>query len=158
MLDRLSNWIQGFTDNAAQVPVDDTAFVEAITALLVEAAMVDGAMENAERANILALLTGQMELDDDAAMAMFERQIKAHETRIELHALVREIRTETEIEDRAIIMEMIWMVVLADGQIDAHESQLMRRLAGLLYVDDITSGLAQKRARQRLLHASSVAP
>jgi uncharacterized tellurite resistance protein B-like protein len=91
-------------------------------------------------------------------MAMFERQIKAHETRIELHALVREIRTETEIEDRAIIMEMIWMVVLADGQIDAHESQLMRRLAGLLYVDDITSGLAQKRARQRLLRASSVAP
>ncbi len=42
------------------------------------------------------------------------------------------------------------MVVLADGNLDAHESQLMRRLAGLLFVDDVESGLAARRARHRL--------
>ena len=42
------------------------------------------------------------------------------------------------------------MVVLADGKLDAHESQLMRRLAGLLFVDDVESGLAARRARHRL--------
>ena len=31
------------------------------------------------------------------------------------------------------------MVVLADGNLDVHESQLMRRLAGLLFVDDVES-------------------
>ena len=45
---------------------------------------------------------------------------------------------------------MMWLVVLADGNLDSHESQLMRRLAGLLFVDDVESGLAAKRARQRL--------
>lgn len=45
---------------------------------------------------------------------------------------------------------MIWLVVLADGSLDVHESQLMRRLAGLLFVDDVESGLAAGRARQRL--------
>ena len=45
---------------------------------------------------------------------------------------------------------MIWLVVLADGSLDVHESQLMRRLAGLLFVDDVESGLAAGRARKRL--------
>jgi uncharacterized tellurite resistance protein B-like protein len=45
---------------------------------------------------------------------------------------------------------MVWMVVLADGNLDVHESQLMRRLAGLLFVDDVESGLAAQRARHRL--------
>ena len=45
---------------------------------------------------------------------------------------------------------MIWVVVLADSHIDAHESQLMRRLAGLLFIDDVEAGLAAKRARMRL--------
>jgi uncharacterized tellurite resistance protein B-like protein len=41
-------------------------------------------------------------------------------------------------------------VVLADKQIDQHEQQLMRRLAGLLFIDDVASGLAAKRAQKRL--------
>ena len=42
------------------------------------------------------------------------------------------------------------MVVLADGEVHDYEAQLMRRLAGLLYVDDIESGRAAKRARMRI--------
>ena len=75
---------------------------------------------------------------------MLDEAITAHNTRIEIHSLVRQIRTDTEMEDRIIILEMIWVVVLADAQIDEHESQLMRRLAGLLFIDDVEAGLAAK--------------
>ena len=51
---------------------------------------------------------------------------------MEIHGLTRAIRAETEPEDRVAIMEMVWMVVLADGELHEYESQLMRRLAGLL--------------------------
>ena len=47
-------------------------------------------------------------------------------------------------------MEMVWMVVLADGRLDKIERQLMRRLAGLLFVSDVDSGLAAQNARKRL--------
>ena len=79
-----------------------------------------------------------------------DEAIAAHNTRVEIHSLLRQIRTDTEMEDRIIILEMIWVVVLADGHIDAHESQLMRRLAGLLFIDDVEAGLAAKRARTRV--------
>ena len=74
----------------------------------------------------------------------------SHESRIEIHSLTRSIRSETEPEDRIAILEMAWMVVLSDGEVHDYEAQLMRRLAGLLYVDDIESGRASKRARARL--------
>jgi uncharacterized tellurite resistance protein B-like protein len=51
-------------------------------------------------------------------------------------------------------MEMAWMVVLADGEVHEYEAQLMRRLAGLLYVADSDSGHAAKRAKARLGIAS----
>ena len=48
------------------------------------------------------------------------------------------------------IRDRVWMVVLADGRLDKIERQLMRRLAGLLFVSDVDSGLAAQKARDRL--------
>ncbi len=150
MLNRFSEWVKNFSDVGSAVPTEDDDFVLTITALLVEAAMADGALDVGERSQILHLLTNQLELGASDAQTILDEAIAAHKTRVEIHSLVRQIRTDTEMEDRIIILEMIWVVVLADGQIDEHESQLMRRLAGLLFIDDVEAGLAAKRARIRV--------
>ena len=150
MLNQISQWVKNFSDSGATVPTQDDDFAATITALLVEAAMADGALDPDEGAQILHLLTDQLELSPADAQTMLDEAIAVHNTRIEIHGLVRQIRTDTEMEDRIIILEMIWVVVLADGQIDEHESQLMRRLAGLLFIDDVEAGLAAKRARVRV--------
>ncbi len=150
MLNRFSEWVKIFSDSGSAVPTEDDDFVATITALLVEAGMADGALDVDERSRILHLLTDQLELAAQDAQTMLDEAIAAHNTRVEIHGLVSQIRTDTEMEDRIIILEMIWVVVLADSQIDAHESQLMRRLAGLLFIDDVEAGLAAKRARVRL--------
>ncbi len=150
MLNRFSEWAKNFSDGGSAVPTEDDDFVATITALLVEAAMADGAFDVDERSQILHLLTDQLELEASCAKTMLDEVIEAHNNRVEIHGLVRQIRNDTEMEDRIIILEMIWIVVLADSHIDVHESQLMRRLAGLLFIDDVEAGLAAKRARTRL--------
>jgi len=150
MLNRVSEWVKGFASDEAIVPCEDAEFAATITALLVEAGMADGLLDERERSRILHLMTEQLELDADIANARLDEAVEAHESRIEIHSLIRQIRSDTEMEDRIIILEMIWMVVLADNQIDQHEQQLMRRLAGLLFIDDVASGLAAKRAQKRL--------
>ena len=112
--------------------------------------MADGTLDSDEKLRILHLLTDQLNLEVEIAKTTVEDAIVAHEGRVEIHSLVRQIREDTEIEDRVIILEMIWIVVLADNQVDKHESQLMRRLAGLLFIDDVEAGLAAKRAQNRL--------
>jgi uncharacterized tellurite resistance protein B-like protein len=150
VFNQISTWVKNFSESGAAVPTQDDDFAATITALLVEAAMADGVLDPDEGALILHLLTDQLELSPADAQTMLGKAITAHNTRIEIHSLVRQIRTDTEMEDRIIILEMIWVVVLADAQINEHESQLMRRLAGLLFIDDVEAGLAAKRARSRV--------
>jgi uncharacterized tellurite resistance protein B-like protein len=45
-------------------------------------------------------------------------------------------------------MEMLWGVVFADGEEDVYESNLMRRIAGLLYISDRESGEIRKKVMQ----------
>ena len=132
MINRLSEWVQTFSDTSAGIPTQDDDFNFTITALLVEAAMADGALDDNEQSRIMKLLIEQLELQAGDAQKMFDEAIAAHDNRTEIHGLVSQIRSDTDMEDRIIILEMIWVVVLADSQVDELESHLMRRLAGLL--------------------------
>ncbi|MGC6453780.1 MAG: TerB family tellurite resistance protein [Candidatus Puniceispirillaceae bacterium] len=150
MLAKLGTWIRDFTENEAAVPSGDAEWAQALAGLLVEAAMADGELDADERRQMSRVLAGQLDLGTDEIDRIIEGALDGHAERVEIYGLARAIRDETEPEDRVAIMEMAWMVVLADGELHSYESQLMRRLAGLLYVDDIESGRAAKRARARL--------
>ena len=43
-------------------------------------------------------------------------------------------------ENKIIIIETLWRIILSDGKSDIYENNLMRRLAGLLYLDDKIMG------------------
>ena len=43
-------------------------------------------------------------------------------------------------ENKIIIVETLWRIILSDGKSDVYENNLMRRLAGLLYLDDKVVG------------------
>ena len=150
MLTQISTWMKEFTSQNADIAENEIKLARAVAALLVEAAMADGDIDEIEHAHIRHMLETQLDLSADDADAMLAQSLASHEDRIEIHSLTRHIRHDTDAADRSVILEMVWMVVLADGSLDAHESQLMRRLAGLLFVDDVESGMAAKRARHRL--------
>ena len=150
MLTQISTWMKEFTSQNADIAENEIKLARAVAALLVEAAMADGNIDEIEHKHIRYMLETQLDLSADDSKAMLAQSLASHEDRIEIHSLTRHIRHDTDAADRSVILEMVWMVVLADGSLDAHESQLMRRLAGLLFVDDVESGMAAKRARQRL--------
>ena len=43
-------------------------------------------------------------------------------------------------ENKIVIVETLWRIILSDGKSDIYENNLMRRLAGLLYLDDKIMG------------------
>ena len=54
------------------------------------------------------------------------------------------------ISGSSLTIWVLWEVILSDNEIHDFESNLLRRLAGLLYVSDIECGNAKKRAKERL--------
>ena len=48
-------------------------------------------------------------------------------------------------ENKITIVETLWRIILSDGKSDIYENNLMRRLAGLLYLDDKIVGETKVR-------------
>ena len=55
-----------------------------------------------------------------------------------------------EKSQKILLLEILWEIILADGEIHDYESNLIRRLAGLMYISDIDCGNAKKRALAKI--------
>lgn len=124
---------------------DDIAVAAA--ALLVEAAVLDGEFDRRERDTIQRVLAQHFDLGDAAAAALVERGEEAQAASSQLYEFARRLKDEYTQDERVAIIEMLWQVAYADGELHDYEANLVRRVAGLLYVTDRDSG----EARQRVL-------
>ena len=149
MFKTVAEWLKQ-DKNAKPEGNDANELARLVTALMIEAGNADGSLDKAEQTLIIEVITRQFELDEAKAAEMMRATVDESAERVELHSLLRRLRDNSDYEERLGVMEMVWMVVLADGKLDHIEAQLMRLLAGLLFVSDVDSGLAAKAAKSNL--------
>ena len=149
MFKTVAEWLKQ-DKNAKPEGNDANELASLVTALMIEAANADGSLDKSEKALIIEVITRQFELDEAKAAEMMRATVDESAERVELHSLLSRLRDNSDYEERLGVMEMVWMVVLADGKLDHIEAQLMRLLAGLLFVSDVDSGLAAKTAKSNL--------
>jgi uncharacterized tellurite resistance protein B-like protein len=121
----------------------------AAAALLVEAAKLDGTFDDVERRRIAALLSRRFGMDEEHVTALIEAADEETELSGGLYGFTKEIRTNFDHDERVAMIEMLWEVAYADGSLHDFESNMLRRVAGLLYVTDHESGDARKRVLAR---------
>ena len=143
MIDRL---VQLFKTQDEVQPLSKHDKQLAAAALLVEAAVMDGSFDNHERAVVLDLLKDRFQLSGEDALALTQQAEQAIEHSKELYTLTRTVKDAFNHEERVEMIEMLWTVSLADGEIHDYEANLVRRVSGLLYVSDRECGEARKRA------------
>jgi len=122
----------------------------AAAALLVEAARLDGDFDATERAKITDILRRRFALDDASAGALIEAATGAVDAIPEIYGFTRTLRRNFDHGERVAMLEMLWEVAYADGELHDYEASLLRQVTGLLYVTDQESGAARKRALDRL--------
>lgn len=149
MFKTVAQWLK--SDNTQKLEADNAdELAGLVTALMVEAALADGTVAADEAALTANVIAEQFDLSAEKARQMTNEAIEQSKERVELHSLLRRLREQSDYEERLGVLEMVWMVVLADGRLDHIEAQLMRRLAGLLFVSDVDSGLAAQKAKSNL--------
>ena len=124
----------------------------AVAALLVEAARMDDHFDAAERATIRRLLAERFELEPEATQRLLEAAERAVDQSTQLFRFTHLVVEELAPEERVRILEMLWEVAYADGSLSPEEDQLLRRIAGLIYVSDRERGEARLRVLRRLGH------
>ena len=148
MLARIKDLLGGLgEDKAAETSRSGTSELGlAAAALMVEAARMDDDFDATERDKIRALIAARFELDRDSADQLLRDAEALVADTHELYGFTRIIKDRFSYQERVEFMEMLWQVSYADGELHDYESNLMRRIAGLLYVEDRDSGEARKRA------------
>ena len=138
-----------FSGEADSVPGQDP-LQTAAAALLAESATLDGQVDEAERATLRRLLGAHFGLDAAAAEALAQAGERAAAESNELYTFTRTIKDRFDYDDRVKMIEMLWEMAYADGVLHDFEANMLRRVAGLLYVQDRDSGEARKRVVSRL--------
>ena len=121
----------------------------AAAALLVEAAGLDDCFDADERVRITALVRGRFGLNEAEAEALLVAAERATAEASQLYGFTRVIKDAFAHDERVEMIEMLWDVVYADGNLHDLEANLLRRIAGLIYVSDRDSGDARKRVLER---------
>ena len=122
----------------------------AAAALMVEAASLDDDFDSDERARIETLLQERFSLTAVEAGELLSAGEQASTDSVEWQSFTRAIKDGFEPEERIALIEMLWEIAYADGELHDYEASLIRRITGLLYVSDRDSGEARKRVRTRL--------
>jgi uncharacterized tellurite resistance protein B-like protein len=81
---------------------------------------------------------------------LIDTAVEQHHDANRVYAATRLIRDAFSDAERIDMMEMLWEVAYADGELHDYEANLVRRVAGLLYVRDRDSGIARKRVIERM--------
>ncbi len=130
-------------------PIDDNLFT--IACVLVEAALIDNNFGNEEKNIIIKILQKHYKLKNIKDINdTLDKAIKACKESSDLITYTKKIKQNWSFEKRIEVIEMLWKVCLVDGVLEPYEDMLIRRVSGLIYVDDKNRNLAKKNAIKKL--------
>jgi len=153
MLDRIKAFfatnIQGTADDAAE-PADDAERIRlAACALLLELAHADGEFSAPERAHVESVLERHFGLSPDRAAELMALAEEQRRSSIDHFQFTRLIAEHYDLGQKMVLAEVMWGLILADGQIADHESYLVRKIAYLLDLQPGYLAEARKAAARR---------
>ena len=134
---------------AAKSQEEEDPLQLAIAALLVEAARADETYAESEKMLIDQSLVAKFDLSSETAAALRAKAETAQSEALDIQRFTRIAKAMPD-EDKVAFIEQLWEIVLSDGVRDAYEDTLMRRICGLIYVEDRISGEARARVAARL--------
>ena len=132
-------------ENISEVDIIEEE-IHAVLSLLIEACKVNGIVSHDEINKIKNLLINKFHLESSKAQKALDFVLETSNEKVEIFSDIKVILDTMNHAERIKVVEMLWEVVLADGNIDDYESNLMRKISSLLHVSSFETAEAKKRA------------
>ena len=122
-------------------------FLIKVCALLIYAAKIDENYTDIEEKIIRETLI-KLGLEKDKTSEIINDAKKIEENSNQILDFTREVKNLPE-KDKIKIIEALWSIIYSNKDADIYETNLMRRLAGLLYVDTKTMGDIKEKIKNQ---------
>ena len=118
----------------------------AACALLLEVAYADGVFSPEERAHLEQVLERHFALPAESGQRLIELAEKERGGSIDHFQFTRVLNERYDVGQKMVLAEVMWGLVLADGEIAEHEHYLTRKIANLLELEPGYLSAAKARA------------
>ena len=130
--------------------MENNNYLTKVCALLIHAAKIDENYTEIEEKLIKKTLI-ELGLEKDKTTKIINDAKKIEENSNQILDFTREVKNLSE-KDKIKIIEGLWSIIYSNKNADIYETSLMRRLAGLLYIDTKTMGDIKERIKTRSLN------
>ena len=124
--------------------------LELFCGLMIEAAQSDGKVDSDEINKISIILNETFNENESEVNKAISKCLKELNEPKSLHFFTSKINKSFSNDKKLKLIQTLWEIVLSDGKIHEYESNLIRRLAGLLYISDVASGNAKKTVLEKI--------
>ncbi|WP_105254022.1 tellurite resistance TerB family protein [Pseudoalteromonas sp. T1lg75] len=149
MLEHIKQFFTSLAAISEQPQLPD--FNISVAALLIEVMRADSELQAQEQEVLQALLQKYFALDQAQVSTLIQAATLDLDEAIDYFRFSKQINDHTSAEQRVEIVQLLWQLAYADGELDKHEEHVVRRVADLLYVthnDFIKAKLAAQSASQ----------
>jgi len=149
MLDQIRHFFSRRTGDEP-APADratgDLDLQVAACALLLELAHADGEFAESERTLIANAIGRHFKMDEATAWHLMALAESERRQSIDHFQFTQRINEGYDLGQKMVLAEIMWAVILADGELADHEAYLMRKLGGLLGLEPGYLAQARKAA------------
>ena len=121
-------------------------FQTKICALLIHAAKIDENYTEIEN-EIIKKTLEELGIEKEQISKTISDAKKIEDNSNQILDFTKEVKNLPE-KDKIKIIEALWSIIYSNKEVDIYESNLMRRLAGLLYIDTKTMGDIKERVKK----------
>ena len=143
------NSLKNFFQQAEKSHQSNTDHLRLLSGLMIEAANIDGHVDQKEVNKISKVLIDTFNEEPSAVEEELKKCLNELGEHKSFHSFTSQINQSFSNEKKIILLEILWEIILEDGKVHDFESNLIRRLAGLLYISDVNCGNAKKRALKK---------
>ena len=124
--------------------------IDILSGLMIEAANTDGEVTQEELNKISHSLINIFKEDPKAVEVSLTKAFENKNNSRSLYYYTSKLNKSYSNENKIKLIEVLWEIILADNEIHDFETNLIRRLAGLLYISDVECGNAKIRAGKKV--------
>ena len=121
-----------------------------IAALLIHSAKIDENFTEKERLIIKSALVEMGAKENNLDEIIKDAELREQDTN-QILEFTKEVKNKS-LEEKKIVIEALWNIIYSDEKADIYESNLMRRLSGLLYLDAKVVGDIKEKVKSNQWH------
>jgi len=133
MLSKISAFFQSLGEDDGQQG-DVISLEIACSVLLCEVMLADGQLDNAEQKKLNNIISEQFKLSDSEVAEIIEHSLALCENATDFYQFTSKINENYSLEQRIKMLDLLWQVAYADGELASIEEHIIRKIADLLHL------------------------